>query len=186
MPLQQALATFLERNSAATFGENETDWLQFCEIEVLSGMLCLMDPMLFPGIVVEVAAARYAVQVRLLGEGGVFSVSTLRVLSHDAGVSSGVCLGQLGVDFACVTVGDAAEIKRWGSKITSVQLAQPILNCINAATLCGYIPWNTGGTFRTPFVRTPGGDGRFEVRELSSNARRAGAQILFRERPGGL
>lgn len=167
---------FIETRTARRSG-----WLAFSKVSIDSGMLAIMDPMLFPGIVIKVIAGEYDAQLRVLNDSGAFSVAAMRAVRTGTAAGLGRYHGLLNVDFARVTLGDLAAIERSGREMTSAELSGAFLRALEGSELCGILPWGVYDVTSTPFVRTPYGDGCFPVYELSSSAGAVGAQIIFIE-----
>ncbi len=175
--MSESIISFLQGCGPDNAPLGHTEWLHWCEIDLPSGQLSVTDPMLFPGMVVSIRSGKYEVALRLFNSDRQFVVAGVRVRSHGTSSDAGRRLGYVGVDFARLTVGDSVVMGRAGSEIVSTALAEPALRALEADELFGFVPWNIPGTIKTPFVKTPYGDGRFPVYELNLGDQRVGVEV---------
>lgn len=167
---------YLAKDDAST---RESGWLDLADVSIPSGEMAIADPSLYPdGLVIPVAPGVYHLQVVILTDSGCQVVSRLRVFSCE-GFRVGNSIGEVGVDFARLGIGDNARIAGITTAITP-EMAEPIWQALEVDDLFGVVPWDAEGGVEMPFVTPGDGDGRYGVHELlGGQETRVGVQIDF-------
>ena len=156
------------------------EWREVTLLELRSGLLSVTDPMLYPGLQIELFPGTYRVSVGIQNVFGEQVVARLRVILPGAAVTSAAHIGEVVVDFGQVTVGDSKEMEVAGNTIRTPEDAQTRLDILAQPGQFGFVPWDLQRETTTPYVRTPEGDGEFSVFRLHDHEMRpVGVEIVF-------
>ncbi|HMO34730.1 MAG TPA: hypothetical protein PKA06_01680 [Gemmatales bacterium] len=162
----------------------ESDWLEFITLTLVSGELAIADPTLYPdGAIAYLHPGRYCVQVKLLLDDGYPIVTMLRVFARDNleegnHITIGGTVGEVSVDFGRIGVADNKIVKPYTTNI-DLELAESIWASLETSEIFGVLTYDADHIAIMPFV-TPGyGDGRYSVFYLERDSHNIGIEISF-------
>ncbi len=160
----------------------ETDWLYFCELNLRSGKLLVVDPSYGPkpdqGLLVDLPTGKYVIQARVLNYGPVRYVSRLRVLIQESTPTVGKSIGTVGNDTAQIGVCDHEVFSEaWGDDDDAS--LEKIQNTLWDAEEHGVAVLDEENGAVMPFVSSGFGDGEYHVHELLSDGKLAGVEVEF-------
>ena len=157
-------------------------WLEFCDLDLKGPRVLVVDAQFVPsaedGLLIELPAGRYAVQIKALNFGGDRRISRLRVMAPGSAPQLGMQIGETWTDTANTGICDFETFsKAWGSdNDVSYQIIEPFLTDISEF---GVAELDAASGAVMPFVRSGFGDGRFAIFELTDGGRRNGFEIEF-------
>jgi hypothetical protein len=147
---------------------DESDWVEFALLPVITGKLRVSDPMFFrdlpPSPTFEVECGTYRVMLKTVTYPGDRRVSRLRAFVREPS-SFGDHLDDVGVDFAQVGVFDPSILDEAADKMDTVQSEQMVAE-LDAIADFGIVQLGTDERAIMPVVRSGFGDGRYPIHEL--------------------
>jgi len=160
----------------------ESRWLHFCDLDLRSGRLLVIDPSFAPyeqdGLLVDLPVTRYTVSAKVLDYGTEKRVSRLQVVTRLAEATLGPEIGKTWSDTARTGVCDYQLYKEaWGDDERGWQIVGPTLEELSS----GVAVLDEAAGAILPFLESGFGDGEFPVFELldgHSNSR-VGIEVQF-------
>ncbi|MES1180595.1 MAG: tetratricopeptide repeat protein, partial [Verrucomicrobiota bacterium] len=160
----------------------QTDWLDFCELELKGANFLIVDAQFVPsekdGLLVALSPAKYSVQGKAINYGGDRRVSRLRVFQNGSNLRLGDEIGKTWTDTANTGICDFETFsKAWGNDDdASYKIIEPFFESLNDVGIA-VLAAASGAIM--PFVHSGFGDGTFSVFELQAEGKRVGFEIEF-------
>jgi len=158
----------------------ETDWLEFCDFELRSGKMLVIDPTLRPvpsdGLLVELPPETYRLEAAVMEFGQDSRISRLRVCIPEGEARRAESIGTTGTDSGQVGICDyPAFAEAWGTddEVAWAKVEPALWNDFGIVTLGE----ETGALM--PYVASGFGDGEFPVYGLREDETLVGAEIEF-------
>ncbi|MCK5290528.1 MAG: hypothetical protein KAR39_00740 [Thermoplasmata archaeon] len=158
----------------------ESEWLEFTELNVPSGRFVIFDPLVgdepYDGLVINVPEGCYRLLIKLLmtDEGWIFS--RLRIFLPSEEPSLGKVLGETWTDVAMTGVCDHQALSPY---IGNANMWERIQDEIYKVYPLGTINIDPTSQATMPVINSGHGDGTFPVYELISDSVRVGAEVEF-------
>lgn len=158
----------------------ETEWLEFTEINVPSGKLIIFDPLvsegIYDGLIIEVPAGIFQLWVKdmMTESGSIFS--RLRIVLPGKEPSLGKVLGTTCTDVARTGVCDDEALAPYRGDYPMWEEAQEEIFDLWPYGIFT-LDQTSGATL--PVISSGSSDGTFPVRELISDSTRVGAEVEF-------
>ena len=174
--------SFVRKPENGAVGE-ESDWLDFCDLQVGGKSIWVGDANFVPhegdGFLVAVDPGCYSVRAKAIDFGGDKRVSRLRVCRQDAQPEVGGKIGDTWTDTAITGICDHevfAEI--WGEDDdASDAIIRPTLD--DYSDCHGIAVLDQARHVIMPFVDSGFGDGSFPIFELTQGGHRIGFEVEF-------
>lgn len=162
----------------------ETEWLEFTELNVPSGRLYIFDPLVSEGIrdglLIEVPAGLYQLKVKdlMTDKGSIFS--RLRIVLPGKEPSLGKVLGTTCTDVAMTCVSDDEALTPYREDYGMWEKMQDkIFEVLQYSVVYGIANLGTTPRDTFPVISSGSSDGEFPVRELIVDSTRVGAEVEF-------
>ncbi|HXL25990.1 MAG TPA: hypothetical protein VN952_04880 [Chthoniobacterales bacterium] len=162
---------------------DESDWIEFAALPIISGKLRVSDPMFFrdspPSPTFEVECGTYRVMAKLITypkESG-RRVSRLRAILHEPSFF-GSRLDDVGVDFAQVGVFDPIILDEAGEKMDNAQ-GEKMVADLGAIQDFGIVQFGSDERAIMPLASSGFGDGNYPIHELLFDGKRVGVEVVF-------
>ncbi|MCK5290529.1 MAG: hypothetical protein KAR39_00745 [Thermoplasmata archaeon] len=158
----------------------ETEWLEFTEINVPSGKLIIFDPLVSEGIhdglIIEVPAGTFQLWVKdmMTESGSIFS--RLRIVLPGKEPSLGKVLGTTCTDVAMTGVCDDGALAPYRGNYSEWEKIQDEIFDVSQY---GIVTLDQTSRTTLPVISSGSSDGTFPVRELTSDSTRVGAEVEF-------
>jgi hypothetical protein len=160
---------------------DESDWIEFAALPIVSGKLRVSDPMFFrdlpPSPTFDVECGTYRVMAKLMTYPGDRRVSRLRAILDDPS-SFGSRLDDVGVDFAQVAVFDPVVLDQAAEKMDEAE-GEKWLAALNAVQEYGMVRLGSDEHAIMPVAKSGFGDGGYPIHELLVGAKRVGVEVVF-------
>ena len=158
----------------------ESNWLVLCPLRLVSGKLWVLDPTLFEGEVIPLPPGEYQVLAKVMDWSDDRRVSRLRVVGpvQVDGAVLGTQVGEVGVDFAQVGVGDWERCTS-GAEALDEASQNRVVAALDTMELYGVAYWDEHGEVPMPFVQSGFGDGTFPIYEIVRDSVRVGVEVVF-------
>jgi hypothetical protein len=159
---------------------DESDWIEFASLPIVSGKLRVSDPMFFgdlpPSPTFDVECGAYRVMAKTMTYPGDRRVSRLRATLTEPS-TFGPRLDDVGVDFAQVGVFDPVIWQEAGEKMENA--LSEIVDDLCAIREFGVVQLGTDERAIMPLARSGFGDGGYPIHELLLDGKRVGVEIVF-------
>jgi len=160
---------------------NESDWIEFASLPIISGKLRVSDPMFFrdlpPSPTFDVECGTYRVLGKIMTFPGDRRVSRLRANLHEPS-SFGSRLGNVGVDFAQVGVFDPVILDEAGAKMDNTE-GEKMVADLAAILEFGVVQLGPDERALMPLAVSGFGDGGYPIHELLLDGKRVGVEVVF-------
>jgi hypothetical protein len=159
----------------------ESDWVQFASLPVISGKLRVSDPMFFrdlpPSPTFDVECGTYRVTAKTITYAGDRRVSRLRAMVKEPS-SFGPRLGDVRVDFGQVGIFDPVILDEAGEKMDNAEGEKMIAN-LDAIREFGVVQLGPDERAVLPLAVSGFGDGGYPIHELLLDGKRVGLEVVF-------
>jgi hypothetical protein len=160
----------------------ESDWIKFAQLSIVSGKLAVSDPMFFrdlpPPPTFDMPCSVYEVAAKIMTYPDDRRVSRLRA-ALDERATMGSPLARVGVDFAQVGVFDPVVLDSAAEKMDNSE-GEDMLTALDAITEYGVVHLGKDPVATMPTVVSGFGDGSYPIYELvRDEGRRAGVEVIF-------
>jgi hypothetical protein len=160
---------------------NESDWIEFASLPIISGKLRVSDPMFFrdlpPSPTFDVECGTYRVMAKIMSYPRDRRVSRLRSILRQPS-SFGHRLDYVIVDFAQVGIFDAVVLDEAGEKLDVVE-SEKMAADLGTIQEFGIVQLGTDQLAIMPLTVSGFGDGGYPIHELLLDGRRVGVEVVF-------
>jgi hypothetical protein len=160
---------------------NESDWIEFASLPVISGKVRVSDPMFFrdlpPSPTFDVERGTYRVMAKLMSYSNDKRVSRLRAILKEPSIF-GPRLDDVGVDFAQVGIFDPEILDEAGAKLGEFESEKMVAD-LDAIQTFGVVQLGSDERAIMPLAISGFGDGSYPIHELLHNERRVGLEVVF-------
>jgi len=160
---------------------DESDWIEFASLPIISGKLRVSDPMFFrdlpPSPTFDVQCGTYRVMAKIVTYPGHRRVSRLRATLNEPS-SFGSRLDDVGVDFAQVGVFDPVVLDEAGEKMDNTE-GEKMVADLGAIQEFGVVQFGTDERAIMPLAVSGFGDGGYPIHELLLDGKRVGVEVVF-------
>jgi hypothetical protein len=159
----------------------ESDWIEFASVSILSGKLAVSDPMFYrdlpPPPTFDVECGTYRAAVKLIQYPVERRVARLRVLIGEAAML-GPEVGEVGVDFAQVGIFDPIILNAVSERMDTIQ-GEKVFGELIAIEPYGVVHFGDDEAAIMLVARSGFGDGGYPIRDLLHNDIRVGVEVIF-------
>lgn len=177
---EYAITTHGELHRSLPKGD-ESDWIEFASLPIVSGKLRVSDPMFFrdlpPSPTFDVECGTYRVMAKIMTYPGDRRVSRLRATLKEPS-TFGPRLADVGVDFAQVGVFDPVILDQAGEKMDNAE-GEKIVADLGAIQEFGVIQFGADELAIMPLAASGFGDGGYPIHELLLGGKRVGVEVVF-------
>ncbi|WP_010581967.1 hypothetical protein [Schlesneria paludicola] len=174
------VATQGELHRSLPKGE-ESDWIEFATLSIVSGKLRVSDPMFFrdlpPSPTFDVESGTYRIMVKTITYPGDRRVSRLRAILTEPS-SLGPRLDDVGVDFAQVGIFDPVVLDEAGEKMDNAESEKMVAD-LDAIQEFGVVQLGADERAIMPLAVSGFGDGGYPIHELLLDGKRVGIEVVF-------
>lgn len=160
---------------------DESDWVEFASLPIVSGKLRVSDPMFFrdlpPSPTFEVECGTYRVMAKTITYPGDRRVSRLRAILKEPS-SFGPRIDDVGVDFAQVGVFDPVVLDEAGEKMDNAE-GEKMVTDLGAIKEFGVVQLGGDEDAIMPLAVSGFGDGGYPIHELLLDGKRVGVEVVF-------
>jgi len=160
---------------------DESDWIEFASLTIVSGKLRVSDPMFFrdlpPSPTFNVECGKYRVMAKIVTYPGDRRVSRLKAILHEPS-SLGSRLDDVGVDFAQVGIFDPVILDEAGEKMDNVE-SEMMVAALGAIQEFGVVQLGADERAIMALAVSGFGDGGYPIHELLLDGKRVGIEVVF-------
>ncbi len=161
---------------------HETDWLEFCNLELPGAVLFVFDPGILPdeakGCKVELFPGRFSIFAKVITYWNDSRISRLRISPFGTQPIMGKRLGSAPTDLGFIGISDyATYIAAWERDRNAFQTS--VSNEIPESGRYKVAKLGSDPAVEVPFVESGFGDGRYSVYALLDGETRIGAEVVF-------
>jgi hypothetical protein len=160
---------------------DESDWIEFAALSIISGKLRVSDPMFFGDLLAsrtfDVECGTYRVMAKIMTYPGDRRVSRMRAILREPS-SFGSRLDDVGVDFAQVAVFDPVVLDQAAKKMDEAE-GEKWVAALNAVQEYGIVRLGSDKQAIMPVATSGFGDGGYPIHELLLDGKRVGVEVVF-------
>jgi hypothetical protein len=161
---------------------HESDWLEFCSLELRGAVLFVFDPGMLPGETegckVALSPGRFSISAKVITYWKDSRISRLRVSPFGTRPIVGKRLGSAATDIGFIGMSDyAAYIAAW--ERDKIAFQKSVSNEIPGSGRCDVVKLGADPGVEVPFVESGFGDGRYFIYALLDGETRVGAEVVF-------
>jgi hypothetical protein len=160
---------------------DESEWIEFAALPVISGKLRVSDPMFFrdlpPSPTFDVGCGTYRVMAKTMNYPSEKRVSRLRAISKEPS-TFGPRLDDVAVDFAQVGIFDPVILDEAGEKMDNAA-AEKMVADLGDIQEFGIIQLGDDEQVIMPVAVSGFGDGGYPIHELLLDGKRVGLEVVF-------
>ena len=159
----------------------ESDWIEFASLPIVSGKLRVADPMFFrdlpPSPTFDVESGTYRVMAKIITYPGDRRVSRLRaILTQPSTFGPG--LYDVGVDFAQVGIFDPVVLDEAGENMDNAK-GEEMLADLGAIQEFGVVRLGADERAIMAVAVSGFGDGGYPIHDLLLDGKRVGVEVVF-------
>lgn len=160
---------------------DESDWIEFASLPVISGKLRVSDPMFFRDLpsspTFDVECGTYRVLAKTITYPGDKRVSRMRAFLKEP-ATLGPRVDDVGVDFAQVGIFDPVILDQAAERMDHAE-GEKMIADLEAIQEFGAIQLGAEEQAIMPVAASGFGDGRYPIHELLLDAKRVGLEVVF-------